>query len=237
MLRVEQFYSEANSEANSIIKFVYSLYEDSFGKDFSDQTTVVSHWKRDYALAAPKRLNPSFDVDNRVFITSESTDLCQIVFQLGHEFSHVAMGCYPNNPELKWISECLCEAASIHVLKKSIDFYSGYIPNVREYIDGILKKIPCFTEKEIQKYIMKNIKDLKADPIEEGKEGRPRNKIIGKHWSKIIEQYEDGWNAIGLFTEIDDENMDENEFLKQWYEKCRNEEERVFVRKIIDTIL
>ena len=237
MLRIDSFYSESAE----IISFVYCLYAERFGESFSKQTTDVIHWEGDYPISCPKRLNPEYDVDNKVFITSEKMRWCQIIYQLAHEFSHVAMGCYPNNEKLKWISECLCEAASIYALKKSILFFEkrcpSYVKSVKEYIDNILIKSPTYTREKIKEFIYENIRELNEDPTEDAKEGRPRNDVIGKHWAKIIEEKEDGWSAIVLFSKIEDESMDEVAFLKEWFSKCRNDNERNFVRRITETIL
>lgn len=237
MLRVDKFYSESVG----IIHFVYCLYNERFKEVFSEQSIDLLHWERGYPLSAPKRLNPELDVDSKVFITSEKMSWCQIIYQLSHEFSHVAMGCCPNNKKIKWISECLCEAASIYTLKKSIPFFEercpSYVRGAKEYIDNIIIKSPTFFLEEIKDYISDNICELKEDPTEDTRDGRPRNDVIGKHWVKFIEENEEGWAAIALFSEIEDEEMDEVTFLKEWYLKCRNENERNFVMNITETIL
>lgn len=237
MLRIDEFYAESVG----IIHFVFCLYNERFKEIFSEQSIDVLHWKGDYPISCPKRLNPGYDVDDKVFITSEKMRWCQIIYQLAHEFSHIAMGCYPNNEKLKWISECLCESASIHALKKSIPFFEkqcpSYVESVKEYVNNILIKSPTFSREEIKGFISDNISELKEDPIEESRDGRPRNDVIGKYWAKTIEENEEGWSAIALFSKIEDETMDEVAFLKEWYSKCRNDNERNFVRRITETIL
>lgn len=237
MLIIDDYYTEGT---RIVIDYVHQVYAQLFPFSLSNKIICVQHWNEDYPLTAPKRFNPNITADNIVFITCEDGYWSQIIYQLGHEFSHVVMDCYPENESLKWISECLCEAASIYMLDNSKSFFRKHLPiyekSVEKYLYDHLNKSISLNACEIFKYIQKNIKNLTDDPNEEGKVGRPRNNIIGKYIASIILNNPEGWAAIALFP-TDDEKMDYNEFVLQWYNKCKTNNQREFVSSLAKVII
>lgn len=229
-----------------VIEFIFKVFNEKFGNAFYSQNIKILQRLNAGPETKPIKFHPELrmDEDFIVYLSAKDGFWCQIIYQLSHELSHVAMECYPRKKELKWISECLCESASIYVLRRSIDFfqnqnydgYKKYTLCVEEYINDHLEKSQTLSKKEVKKYINANFEYLRNDPIEENEIGRPRNNIIGKHWAEIIERNQNGWSAISLFSEIKYENMDEVRFFDDWYNKCRNNNEKMFVREIIETI-
>ena len=140
MLIIDDYYTEGT---RIVIDYVHQVYAQLFSFSLSNKIICVQHWNEDYPLTAPKRFNPNITADNIVFITCEDGYWSQIIYQLGHEFSHVVMDCYPENESLKWISECLCEAASIYMLDNSKSFFRKHLP---------------IYEKSVEKYLYDHLK-------------------------------------------------------------------------------
>lgn len=217
---VDKFYPQNTA---TVMEFVY----DSFCSIFSDSQLQqyeisVLHWNGEYPQTAPKRLNPGIQEDYIIQITSEPLSWCQIVYQLSHELSHVAMGCYPEEQKFRWLSECLCEGASLYILDISPVFFqqlnSPYVETIRDYlINKVINKSRNYTKHELKTYISKNLDDLTKDPTEDGKMGRPRNAPIGTYFYKIIKTNPGGWQAISLFADNRMRNcMSLDEFMIHW---------------------
>lgn len=230
--------------SRDVIAFVARYYEKLFSAELQDQKISIQKWDTGYPMTAPKRLNPymlNTDVDYFVFLHSNDNMWSQNIYQLAHEYSHVVMGCYPNNERLKWISECLCEAASIHLLRIADMFFEKYSPRYtgsnQGYLVRHLSKSPTLDSQGISNFILDNMEYLECDAVESDVEGRPRNNTIGKYWARFINVNTNGWKAIRHFSNSKIIETDRFHFLSSWSNCCASEDERAFVQSVAGTII
>lgn len=236
--------SDYYKASRDVIAFVAGYYEKLFSAELLDQKISIQKWDTGYPMTVPKRLNPymlNMNVDYFVFLHSNDNMWSQNIYQLAHEYSHVVMGCYPNNERLKWISECLCESASIHLLRIANVFFERYSPRYvgdnQEYLDDLLSESPTLDFQEISNFNRDNMEYLECDAVESNVDGRPRNDTIGKYWAKFINVNTNGWKAIRHFSSSKIIETDRFHFLSSWFNCCVNEDERTFVRSVAETII
>ena len=236
--------SDYYKASRDVIAFVAGYYEKLFSAELLDQMISIQKWDTSYPMTAPKRLNlymRNMDVDYFIFLNSNDDEWSQNIYQLAHEYSHVVMGCYPNNERLKWISECLCESASIHLLRIANVFFERYSPRYvgdnQEYLDDLLSESPTLDFQEISNFNRDNMEYLECDAVESNVDGRPRNDTIGKYWAKFINVNTNGWKAIRHFSSSKIIETDRFHFLSSWFNCCVNEDERTFVRSVAETII
>lgn len=197
----------------------------------------------DSPKCCPKRLNPSFDIDFLIYLNFDELFWSQIVFQLAHELSHLVMNCYPDEHQFKWISECLCGAASFYLLSLSDIIFEQvptYIPKAKRYLKEMLDEIPTKSKEELKTYINENLQDLKEDPcniIDNQTNYRPRNDVISKYWYNLISENVDGWEAIRHFSNPYVYGSQElYSFFSNWNNICANERQKQFVNAIRESV-
>ena len=236
--------SDYYKASRDVIAFVAGYYEKLFSAELLDQKISIQKWDVGYPMTIPKRLNPymlNMNVDYFVFLHSNDNMWSQNIYQLAHEYSHVVMGCYPNDERLKWISECLCEAASVHLLQIANVFFEKYSPRYvagnQEYLARQLSKSQTLDFQGILDYIRGNMEYLECDAVESNVDGRPRNNTIGKCWTRFINVNTNGWKAIRHFSSSKIIETDRFHFLSSWFNCCVNEDERTFVRSVAETII
>ena len=236
--------SDYYKASRDVIAFVAGYYEKLFSAELLDQKISIQKWDTGYPMTVPKRLNSymlNMDEDYFIFLHSNDNKWSQNIYQLAHEYSHVIMGCYPNNERLKWISECLCESASIHLLRIANVFFERYSPRYvgdnQEYLDDLLSESPTLDFQEISNFNRDNMEYLECDAVESNVDGRPRNDTIGKYWAKFINVNTNGWKAIRHFSSSKIIETDRFHFLSSWFNCCVNEDERTFVRSVAETII
>lgn len=236
--------SDYYKASRDVIAFVAGYYEKLFSAELLDQMISIQKWDTSYPMTAPKRLNlymRNMDVDYFIFLNSNDDEWSQNIYQLAHEYSHVVMGCYPNNERLKWISECLCESASVHLLQIANVFFEKHSPRYvagnQEYLVRHLSKSQTLDFQGILDYIRGNMEYLECDAVESNVDGRPRNNTIGKYWARFINVNTNGWKAIRHFSSSKIIETDRFHFLGSWFNCCVNEDERTFVRSVAETII
>ncbi|WP_373262062.1 hypothetical protein [Hungatella hathewayi] len=221
-------------ESKNVIQFVFNEYERIFTSNELKKNIYVEKWDCEYALAAPKRQNPDQQEDYIIYLTAKYSYWCQIIYQFAHEMSHLVMNCYPESNKYKWISECLCGAASNYMLELSKKHFKvccpSFVKNVQEYLQDHINKSSLPDNMEINKFIQAHLQGLESDPTEDGKTERARNNAIAVYLYKIIQKNESGWKAIELFEQIDMKGFHySEEFINGWKCICRNESEKKFV--------
>ena len=108
-------------------------------------------------MSCAQRDNPGrgYTTDFRIYLDCEPGSYQQLIYQLAHETCHVMMDNRPFHKHLQWISECLCEAASLQVLELArinaleLNAALGYKRSstfVHHYIDRVLP--PCSAKWE-----------------------------------------------------------------------------------------
>lgn len=220
--------------SKKVMQFVFDEYVRIFKSPELKKNIAVVHWNQEYALTAPKRLNPNQQEDYVIYLEATNSYWCQIIYQFAHEMSHLIMKCYPEEIRYKWISECFCAAASLYMLELSKQYFKmqcqSYVSAVQGYLQSHIKK-SCLPEHiKIGRYIQEHIKELEVDPTEDGKRERVRNDIIAVSLYDMIIKNEEGWKAVELFENINDIGcVDSIDFIQRWRDLCRNGNEEVFV--------
>lgn len=201
-----------------------------------DRIAVVK-WDRDYPLTALQRMNPGQTENFRICLNASTKYWSQIIYQLSHELSHVVMDCYPQTDALKWIPECLCEAASDYLLELSGAFFEKFDPSYAcchaDYLATHLADSGEIREVSLAGFCQTRAKELATDPTEIENKGRPRNNLIGKYLYRLIRLNPVGWQAITLFSApILRDCTDTRTFSQAWHSCCQTEEQTAFVNAL-----
>ena len=182
-------------------------------------------------------MNPGQTEKFRIYLNASTKYWSQIIYQLSHELSHVVMDCYPQTDALKWIPECLCEAASDYLLELSGAFFEKFDPSYAcchaDYLATHLADSGEIREVSLAGFCQTRAKELATDPTEIENKGRPRNNLIGKYLYRLIRLNPIGWQAITLFSApILRDCTDTRTFSQAWHSCCQTEEQTAFVNAL-----
>ena len=216
-------------QSSSVLDSILLAYRQFFSLD---NECIIKH--ANCRICCPKRLNKNQSSDYIIKISAEASDWSRTIYQLAHEISHVVMECYPDRESLKWISECLCEAASFYTLDKLSKMWQKEPHNLpcaislEEYLENKINKIekvPLLAD-----FYSKNAQWLADDPYADEGTERPRNDVFALSFYDIIQQNTLGWTAI---THMSDEQLPDNantvDYLNHWEKKCIKTSEKEFV--------
>jgi hypothetical protein len=219
-----------------VIEYVINHFQNKFKTCLLNEKSIFISHNTDYPIAFSKRVNPLLEYDYIILITNENSYYSQLIYQLAHEMSHVVMDCCPDEPKFKWISECLCEAASCYMLLNGVEFFRGL--NNHDYADKMEDYLINHTSRSLRRYgsspsfvVKAHLEYLEKHQTENDTPGRPLLSFIGDHiFFDIIQHNENGWSAITLIPHIDATEDDTiHTFHEKWSTICETSEQENFV--------
>lgn len=125
---------------------------------------------------------------------------CQYAYQLAHEFCHILCGFDDDWKGNLWFEECLCETASLFVLRRMagvwaveppFEAWRSYAPRFREYAADVMDKRTVVGESRLAEYYQRNQAKLAANPVD-----RELNGAISLLLLKVLEARPEAWEAV-----------------------------------------
>jgi hypothetical protein len=161
----------------------------------------------------------------------------QYAFQFSHEIGHILCGFREGEQSNHWFEEMLCETASLFALKKlSEDWkknppypnWKSFAKSFDEYAKERIEQQPWPKELSLADWYAKERELL----VKDGK-NRERNLMVAIRMLPFFEKDPAGWAACSALNEKKGKGKRSFEtYLRDWYESCRTDEHRDFVRKI-----
>jgi transcriptional regulator with XRE-family HTH domain len=204
--RMNNFVGMTDELFNAINQLLRD-YNDIFGDSVMNKSVLIL--PNDGNQIPPKnvpftafRRYSTFTEDCRIYIAplpdlykKENIDICSFIFQLSHEICHFVMNTYSDNECYNWISECLCDCASLFFMKRMPQI------NGKVYVDEILASVNTNWSHNnfdsISSYYEQKGLEFSENihgPIANGY--RWRNTYIASKLLPTLENNPDSWKAI-----------------------------------------
>jgi len=174
----------------------------------------------------------------RVHLASGNALWAQIAYQFAHEYCHLLCYYGPENKNILWFHESLCEIASRFALRRISETWktappypnwTSYASHLRSYFDDLQKDGPLPPGKTLGQWYRENALALAANGCD-----RPKNSVVaGVLWDLFGSQPE-SWDSL---TYLPREKLDPGTFeqyLLAWRKNCP-EKHKGFVTAIADT--
>ena len=225
---------------------ILTVFTESFGKEILCQREVVLQNSRndpDAPITCPKRypLYQEQDADYRVVLDYQAVEIGQFYFQAAHEFSHVMMRCYPDDKGLQWVSECLCETASLFVLKRlRSQLRNQFTPLHQRFIRATKEARMLMANETLKSFYEKYKSELAGNAIGPVQNGyRTRNAAVGLWFMWLLEVNPPGWKSIVYLcdaplptAEYESAEQASKVLFGTWRDRCEAGREKRFVTDI-----
>ncbi len=217
----------ADSYAKQAIQFVSSLFKD-YIVEIPEPSIEIRLSQPPPPRACPLKKNPDFTADYTVLITSNSPFHVQLTYQYAHELLHVAMKCLPENAKFQWISEIMCDAASLYALKQAHTdsimqslFLTPYNNEYLDYYKNVINKCKACWPIGVstEDFCKRNLYCFEHDgngPFTLDNSYRWRNTIIADEILKVIETNPAPFDAVSFMNDFVTPDSDSKTFLKEW---------------------
>lgn len=125
---------------------------------------------------------------------------CQYAYQMAHEFCHILCGFDDDWKGNLWFEECLCETASLFVLRRMASVWAveppfeawrSYAPRFKEYAGDVMDRRTVVGESRLADYYLRNQAKLAANPVD-----RELNGAISLLLLKVLEARPEAWESV-----------------------------------------
>jgi hypothetical protein len=135
-----------------------------------------------------------------ILIDTEDRRWCQFVYQFAHEFCHVLCGFDEDARQNLWFEECLCETASLFVLRRLAKRWAqrapyaewrAYSPQFTAYADDLISNWLAIAERRLPQWLEDHRPRMARDPAR-----RDLNGTIALALLPMLESNPQDWRAV-----------------------------------------
>jgi hypothetical protein len=243
--KIDSWAIDPYYQSNSILDHILSVFMRYF--QINVECNILHG---EIQICYPKRLNEGQPYEYIIIISADTFDWAQTIYQLAHEISHLIMECYPDNQKYKWISECLCEAASLFIINEiSIiwnkepydkgfivkDSNIPYAVSLKGYLENKISKIKIVSS--LKDYYNENAEWFANDPCADEGVARPRNDVFALYFYNLIRENPSCWTTISYMSDKmlpDDSSI--IDYLGHWERNCISKLQKEFVLSFRNSI-